>query len=305
MAFRRPVYYDSGNIKEMSDTDIVNLRKWMLYQYGLNQSVRLSVVSSGGNLGTLTDTRMTAGAYRTNPSRYPYESETPEPGQAVVYYSRLHLTRYGSSFSDPDGNGKFWPAYYDGSNIRAMSSTDVWDTFINPALDYMVANSYPELHRAYTISTSTPSGYSAVSGTAVYVDTRANTGLYTAGGIQEALDQPFTVSSWYLYNANLGSQPSTRLPLIVDSNNNLKEAQGASLLSTLGTPFITAARDRIHYSFTDNSGTLLGSVLTNTKLNGAGAYNIRYVNANDYRAQEFPNGSAVVQNTYSLRIKRT
>ena len=33
-----------------------------VYQYSLNPSVTLSVVSSGGNLGTITDTRLQAGA---------------------------------------------------------------------------------------------------------------------------------------------------------------------------------------------------------------------------------------------------
>ena len=45
--------------------------------------------------------------------------------------------------------------------------------------------------------------------------------------------------------------------------------------------------------------------MTDTKLDGSGNYQTRFVNANDYRAQEFPNGTAVTANTYRLRINRS
>jgi hypothetical protein len=45
--------------------------------------------------------------------------------------------------------------------------------------------------------------------------------------------------------------------------------------------------------------------MANTILNGAGNYQTLFVNADDYRAQEFPNGTAVTANTYFLRINKT
>ena len=39
------------------------------------------------------------------------------------------------------------------------------------------------------------------------------------------------------------------------------------------------------------------------RLNGSGNYQTRFVNANDYRAQEFPNGTLTTINTYYLTIK--
>ena len=46
--------------------------------------------------------------------------------------------------------------------------------------------------------------------------------------------------------------------------------------------------------------------MVDTKLNGAGNYQQEYVNAtDDYRSQEFPNGSAVTISTYNLRITKT
>ena len=42
-----------------------------------------------------------------------------------------------------------------------------------------------------------------------------------------------------------------------------------------------------------------------TILNGSGNYQTRYVNTDDYRAQEFPDGTAVTANTYYLRINKS
>ena len=58
---------------------------------------------------------------------------------------------------------------------------------------------------------------------------------------------------------------------------------------------------KIRYRW-DGSGTILGSGINNTILNGSGNYQQRYVNTNDYRTQEFPNGSPVTANTYYLRM---
>ena len=56
--------------------------------------------------------------------------------------------------------------------------------------------------------------------------------------------------------------------------------------------------------FIDGAGTTLGTGMANTKLNGSGNYQTRYVNTDDYRAQEFPNGSVVTEATYYLKARR-
>ena len=53
----------------------------------------------------------------------------------------------------------------------------------------------------------------------------------------------------------------------------------------------------------NGSGQSRGT-MTDTKLNGSGNYQQRYVNTNDYRSQEFPNGSAVTISTYNFNINR-
>ena len=53
------------------------------------------------------------------------------------------------------------------------------------------------------------------------------------------------------------------------------------------------------------SGNERGSGMGDTILNGSGNYQTREVNTDDYRAQEFPNGSAVTAATYYLRIHKS
>ena len=45
--------------------------------------------------------------------------------------------------------------------------------------------------------------------------------------------------------------------------------------------------------------------MVDTRLDGAGNYQTRFVDANDYRTQEFPNGTAQTISTYFLRILRS
>ena len=57
MAVSQPLYYNSGNLQEMTTAMVGEIVDQIVYQYSLNPSVSLSVVSSGGSLGTLSDTR--------------------------------------------------------------------------------------------------------------------------------------------------------------------------------------------------------------------------------------------------------
>jgi hypothetical protein len=53
------------------------------------------------------------------------------------------------------------------------------------------------------------------------------------------------------------------------------------------------------------SGNTRGSGMADTILNGSGNYQTRQVNNDDYRAQEFPNGSVTTSATYYLRINKS
>ena len=308
MAVRTPLINDSGNIKEMTSTQVDEIVDQVVYQYSLNPGVTLSVVGSGGNLSSISDTRLQAGAASTSASSFPSEATTAEPSTVTVNYQRLNSAN--ASLTPTADTGKTWPAYYNSSGaIQAMSLTDVKDTFLHPAIDLLTAGSTTTQQAGtYTIATSTTlSGATNVSTTPIFSDTRADTTLYTAGGIGETLDQPTTITNYYLHRID-GSNTSYTAPFFINASNHLQEFDTTTFNSLLQEWIrYTAASSTdgyaISYSIgTSGSGNTRGSGIVDTKLNGSGNYQTRFVNADDYRAQEFPNGTPTTINTYNLRI---
>ena len=308
MAVRTPLINDSGNIKEMTSTQVDEIVDQVVYQYSLNPGVTLSVVGSGGNLSAISDTRLQAGAASTSATAFPNEATTAEPSTVTVNYQRLNSAN--ASLTPTADTGKTWPVYYNSSGqIQAMSLTDVKDTFLHPAIDLLTSGSTTTQQAGtYTIATSTSlAGATNVSGTPIFSDTRADTSAYTAGGIGETLDQPTTITNYYLHQID-GSNTSYTAPFFINASNHLQEFDTTTFNSLLQEWIrYTAASSTdgyaISYSLgTSGSGNTRGSGIVDTKLNGSGNYQQRFVNADDYRAQEFPNGTPTTINTYNLRI---
>ena len=309
MAFVRPLYKDASNpgiLKEMSSAQVGQLQQRAVYVYGSNPSALLTVVGSSGSLGSMTDTRMQAGASTTDATNFDTAGETPNISQVNVVFDKINQAN--SSVSTPtDTNNKLYPVYYDGTNIRAMSATDVFDTFINAAIGTLVDGNDRggtfRIHTATSLSLNT-----LISSTAVFTDTRANTGAYTAGGIGETLDQPTTITNYYLFRTNQTASVSIEQPLQIDSSNNLQVYPladfDAMLLAEMRHHTVNTSGSRVTYSV-NGAGNNRGTGMVDTRLDGSGNYQQRFVNANDYRTQEFPNGTAQTINTYFLRILRS
>jgi len=311
MAVRQPLYYISNNLREMSSSMVDEIVDQVVYQYSLDPSVVLSVVGSGGNLGTITDTRKQAGSYSTSTTAFPSEATTAEPSTVTVSYSKINSST--ASVSPTTDTGKTWPSYYNASGqIQAMNLQDVKDTFLHPAIDLLTAaTTTTQQAGTYHISSSSSvTGSTLVSATPVFSDTRADTSLYTAGSIPETLDQPTTITNYYLHRVN-GSAPSFTLPYYINASNNIQQFTSATF-NSLVQEWIryTAASSVDGYSIsynlgTSGSGNTRGSGMGDTILNGSGNYQQLYVNTDDYRAQEFPDGTAVTANTYYLRINKS
>ena len=308
MAVRTPLYNDSGNIRQMTSAMVDEIVDQVVYQYSLNPGVSLSVVSSGGSVGTINDTRLQAGAFSSSATSTPSEGTTAEPSTVTVNYSKIDQT--DATHTPTADTGKLWPIYYNSSNqIQAMSITDVRDTFLHPAIDLLVSGSTgTQQGGTYQISTSTSvSGSTLVSSTPVFQDTRANTSLYTSSGIPETLDQPTTITSYYLHKIT-GSDTSYTLPFFINADNNIQiypEATFESLLQEWIRHTAAASTDGYRLSYSYTTGTNRGTGMTDTRLDGSGNYQTRFVNADDYRAQEFPNGSPQTINTYYLKINKS
>src|SRR5210317_1942644 len=110
MAVRSPLYYNSGNLQEMTSTMVNEVIDQMVYQYSLNPSVVLSVVGTGGNLDAITDTRLQAGASSSSVSAFPSEATTAEPSVVTVTYDKISETR--ATITPTSDTGKTWPVYY-------------------------------------------------------------------------------------------------------------------------------------------------------------------------------------------------
>lgn len=310
------------NLQVMTADEVALMVAQAVYEYGTNPSVTLSMpdnnANSSSSIATLTDTRMTAGAESVTNTAFPSEATTAEPGEATATYKRI-LQNTTSGLTQPaDTDNKRFPIYLDTSNnsynIRAMSQTDFVDTFIKPAIDTLVGSGdQPGTFRIHTSTILTDhtlikyrrTGLFGGARTGpVFVDTRANTSAYTNTGIPEDVDQPITVTNYYLFKTNTGTEPSYTLPMYIDADNNIRQYTKTNFDALLNEYIRWAAVNltnyRIRYNI-NSTGTNKGSGMTDTKLDGSGDYQTNQVDDN-YYAQEFPNGTAQTINTYRLKI---
>ena len=323
MAVRRPLYYDSGNLREMTDTQIAQIKARMFWSYVSNPSVSLTVVNSGGNLGTITDTRLQAGNYSVSVSSFPGEGTTAEPSVVNVAIARIQQTV--ASDPNPATTPTQYPAYYtaDG-NVRAMNLQDMYDTFAIEVFDggWTAADGstvFPSLLAAeiYTIHTTTSlTDYTSVPGPdgstiiPIFTDTRADVAAYDVNNIPEAQDQPTTIQNYYLLKKDVPALPALPSMVRVNTDGNVVAMTSGAIDTAIGAAirYLIQAETgyKIRYGYGVNgsgTGTPVGSAMTDSRLDGSGNYQTLFVGADDYRAQEFPDGSQQVINVYTLKAR--
>ena len=315
MAVVRPVYYNSGNIQRMDDTMFGLLKDSFRYQFQQASPITLSVVSSSGNLSGLpiTDTRMQAGASTTRTDRFSTEAETGEPTHVSVSYSRISQN-VSSAPTLGNDDGKRYFCYIDDNNdIKSMNHGDMLDSLVRPVIDEIVSGSTgADQAGGYFISTSTSTSAneSLVSSTPVFVDTRADLTAFTSGGIGETQDQPSTINNYYLKKNIISSPSLSVLPLKIRGDNDIQEFTLADVQSIANElirieTINSSSGYKIRYNI-NGSGNNKGSGMIDTRLTGgSGNYQQRYVNTNDYRAQEFPDGTPTTINSYFLKAQKT
>ena len=317
MTVRAPLkYVDVNTLQEMSTTEVTAWVNHLCYLYGGSPSVTLTVdTGSAQNLQAMSDTRLQAGAVSNSATAFVAEATTAEPGTVTITYDRVAQT-YASVTPTVD-SGTTWPVYWDtaSKSIIAMPIADIKDTFLHPAIDKLIVASESDTTAGtYSITTSSTAatGYTNVSTDAVFIDTRANTALYTAAGIPETLDQPTTITSYFLHRRNQGSDGFSSLatPLIIaDSGQTLTAQTTESVIEGLFLEWIreTASESsdgyKIVYSLATSGGNTRGTAMVDTRLDGAGNYQTLQ-SGDDYRSQEFPNGSAATITTTNLRITK-
>jgi hypothetical protein len=311
MAVRKPLIYNGAQLQEMKTSDLSNIFSLAAYYYSLSPSRTLTVSGSGGNLTAIDDTRLQAGAASTSSGGYPSEATTAEPSVVTTTYQRITQVTGSAPITTSD-TGKTFPIYWNGTQVQAMTEQDFLDTFVYPTINQLSSGSTTsDQAGTYFISTSTSvTGATLVSSTPIFSDTRADLSLYTASQIEEVQDQPQTITNYYLHIID-GVLPTYNPPIYIDGSNNLKQYT-QSEIGTLLQEYIknqvvsSSTGYQISYNIDGSLGTARGTAIVNTQLTGgSGNYQRRFVNANDYRAQEFPDGTPTTVNTYTFKILKS
>ena len=320
MTIRYPLYVDNGNLRAMTDAHLVQWRKKAIYQYSLDPSALLTVVSnSGANMDAITDTRLRSGASVVSVSANPSASTSAPSLTVDVSFDKINFAYDTDNDQDNDIDGRSFPVYADNEgNIRAMSLSDMKDTFLHPAIDLMVVadasaddSNVAGTYRIHTASSLTDFTEVSGAGTAIFTDT-TSTGfaagsIGTAGTTQEGSSS--TVQNFFLLRRNGTDVTPDHSPIYITDSGNLQTFSIGAAGTLLGNWLkYTAAQSADGYKITyaigaSVSGTQRGSAITNKQL-GSTVTSTTLVDANDYRAQQFPSGSATVTNTYLFKINK-
>ena len=262
MAFRRPVKLDGGNLRNMTDAEILLLQQEAIRQYGLNPSTTLTYSNGGGNLANIPDYRLQASALAIAATPYP----TPA-GTSTVTVNNQHTVQAralsGSAFPYRDANSYAnfsYPVYLDNGNVRAMTTNDFYDTIITPAKDYLITNEGTDdnLYRAgtYTIhTTNSLTGATLVDSNPIYTDTQADIAAFSSGSLPEFQDQPETVQEYFLHRFDPVAGVDFVPPVVHKIDTNDLQVMPSAQYSAL-------AADQIRYNVDNGYDYSGGSTFT-------------------------------------------
>ena len=321
MAVVKPLFINSdNNLQEMTDAQVLLHKQKAIYQYSLDPSALLTVVSnSGANMAAITDTRLKSGVSVVSVSADPSASTSAPSATTDVSFDKINFAYDTSSGQTEDSDNRAFPIYRNSDgDIRAMSLSDMKDTFLHPAIDLMVVadasaddSNVAGTYRIHTASSLTDFTEVSGAGTAIFTDT-TSTGfaagsIGTAGSTQTGSSS--SVQSFFLLRRNGTDVDTNSIKLAqINSDGDIQEySDGGTELLGNWLKF-TAGQSGDGYKITyaigaSVSGTQRGSSILNKQL-GSTVTSTTLVNADDYRAQQFPSGSATVTNTYLFKINK-
>ena len=324
----------SLSLQRCTAAEITQVVDHMIRKYGQSPSATLSVqasgnVSDGSHIGIITDTRLKAGAGTTDSTNFDTTSELDDVSTVSVNYNKISGAFHGTNaptitrattISNATNTAYSFPCYIDDASgaeqsVRQFNLDDMLDTFWHPAANRLVSASVSQANNAgtYTITTSaTPAtGFTVVSTTPVFTDTRADASAYTAAGLAETLDQPTTITNYYLHQVSAAGATPHSMPFLAGIKKGETVPRVIPLV-TLNSQLqaiarygaINEASYRIQYIFASATGSYnVRATAIDTKLNSS-AYLTNEVYTTDYRAQEVPAGSAATVTTYKFAIQK-
>jgi hypothetical protein len=306
MAVRTPLKLATDDLQVMDTADTNAIIARTVYLYFTDPSVTLDIGSNTeGTFTAMIDSRTKAGAAATHVSSFPTEATTAEPSTLNVSWTSLAEETVAGLSTVSDTNNIKFPVYLNASNnIVAMTLQDMYDTFIHTTIDNIISS---QPYKSHKFGGTGPAGYTQLAVTPIFFDTRADTSLYTAGGITEALDQPKGISLYQLWQKDAVDSAYTSNPMYIDSDANLRQYSGAEfdviMKALVRYAAVNLTSHKLRF-FINGTGTTCGEAMIDTKLDGSGNYNQRWVNGNDYRAQEFPDGTPQTITTYYLKARK-
>lgn len=299
MAVRRPLYYDGTELVEMTDAMVAALKDEAIRQYIANPSVGLSVITSGTGIGGISNVRYDAGSGLSGTKTYPSTTNNQVTLETQATYDRVQQSV--ESLTEPADSGKSYPVYYN-NGLRPMSKTDMLDTFIYPAINDLYNT---DIYYVHTSSTGL-TGYTLVSGTLIYRDTIADVANYASGNLYEARDQQINHGNYYLWKKNTPARNTNfQQPMYVTAGNDVQNYTDSGIATSLKDLVRYHAANttsyRIRYRW-NGAGNTQGGSIVDHKVDLSGTERrTQFINADDYRAQEVPTGTAVVHATYNLK----
>ena len=294
------------------------------YLLGQSNVINLTVVNSGGNLGSITDTRMQAGASTSTTAAqggFATSGNTPDISSITGgTYARINQTYSTPPPIPTDTDLHRYPIMMNptAGDLQSMDINDCVEFFIQPAVALITSGTVSAAAGgAYHISSSSSvSGSTLISSTPVFIDTRANAAAYTAGGIGETQDQPTTINNYYLHKITPAANTPSFMPVYWNYTNSSFDEIPLSMFDDIFGPMIenmvvngsgiAGFNTKITYNI-NGSGNTMGTVMADTRLSGSSAsgYNQRFISTSDYRTQEFPNGTPTTVASHTLKTAVT
>lgn len=332
---------NDGNIqfRELTNNEMDNLLDFIAKLWGESPSVYLTANDTGNLLDVKTDTYYLAGNFTSETSDYASEEDTNDTVQSFLGNSKEYYyeEELGSGDTDPvpDTGNLRYPLYWDDSTLSftSMSRTDFYDTFIFPAIQ-KITNSSVIYNGMFIVSTrSSLAGHTKMATDHLdyhYSDRYANVpGTWDASEISGGNADDYNQINYHVHSVNSYGSVSAIPTNAFQSHGDLlyNAALGGAEHGIRGYTKTSSAsmfQDAMRWAACglgpDPNYKISYRIIKDDNIN-LSSYNLklgsmtdtyypdqtfgrRYVGANDYRTQNWPSGTPVVDNWY-LGIKKT
>lgn len=315
MAVRRPVYLFAdptgvpvtSDLYEYTDAYMEDILTFASYVHAQDPAVKLECNTANGTLmpnQNFQDTYYIAGASTTRVDRFSTAAETPNVSMSTDTYNRIRVIDNQGTLPTSDTNNLEYPLYLTSQSprqLRAMTRQDFIDTFVTPALPMWGGANANEQGGTFFLTTSaSPANATIIGSVPAAVNSVANLSAYTSSGIGETQKQTTDINYWLAkvdYPATEFDPIEASLPLYFDAGTETIKAHTLASWTALLGPFLRYylgggdPNQQISYNINGN-GTTQGAIFTDSRRTPTGTgYTTRFVNANDYRTQEFPTGT--------------